>query len=33
MNSFLKNSTDRVSVNCVNNIYLTPTGCIPMKKQ
>ena len=33
MNSFLKNITDKVFVNSVNNIYLTPTGCIPMKKQ
>ncbi len=29
MNSFLKNITDKVFVNCVNNNYMTPTGCIP----
>lgn len=33
MKSILKNITDKVLVNCVNNNYLTPTGCIPMKKQ
>lgn len=33
MNSFLKNITDKVFINYVNNNCMTPTGCLPQKQQ